>query len=68
MADEKPSATITAEEARTLIEQEERRQSEACLEELNAVLEKYNRRLVGRPFLTADGRTDARVDIVRVER
>ena len=66
--DEKPNATITAQEARTLIEQEERRQSEACLKELNAVLERYERRLVAVAFLASDGRTQARVDIVRIER
>ena len=57
---------MTAAEARELIRQEEERVSRACLEEMNAVLEKYGRRLVGVPFYTPDGRTDARVDLVQI--
>ena len=55
---------ITAAEARELIRQDEERVSQACLEELSAVLEKYNRRLRGVAFITLDGKVDARVDLV----
>jgi len=65
MENEKPNVTITADEARTLIEQEEQRKDQACLAELQAVLQKYQRQLRGVPFFTTDGRVDVRVDLVR---
>ena len=57
---------MTAAEAKELIRQEEERVSRACLDEMNAVLEKHGRRLVGVPFITPDGRIDARIDLVMI--
>lgn len=57
---------ITTAEARELIRQDEERVNRACLDEMNTVLAKYGRRLVGRAFYTPDGRTDVRIELIKV--
>ena len=57
--------TVTAEQARALIEQEERRIDELCLTELNEVLKRHKRALDAKPYLTQDGMVRARIELVR---
>jgi hypothetical protein len=50
---------ITAEQARKVLEGEQRDRLAACQQELAKLLEKYGLQLIAEPVITADGRVVA---------
>jgi hypothetical protein len=60
----KPDNGLTPAEARRILADEQQRTVEACKLELQAVLDRYSCGLRATPFVTADGRLAATVEIV----
>lgn len=52
------------EDLRSQLARLEQEQDNQCVVELRAVLDKYNRQLVGVPVITPDGRIGANVQLV----
>ena len=61
--DEKQSDTVTAEQARALLQAEEQAKQQAFIDDYNALIKRHGYGFTAVPFVDGDGRVRARLEL-----